>query len=220
MTTINELEEKLNLLNVSVRGWAKRVTTGESNMLLVWTNGSDEVQFGTGWFDNEQDSIDFTYLAMPESEDELMNILKNDKLFPNIRGVMLKDKPVVLTLSGKFNITELQGGDARCEVFFSDHSKTAVVNRNQILNIIEMYGPETSEWKGRKVELYGEQGVWFGKKQWGIRISNQIPKNGKPKAAPKTEPYEVKPFDKSPDELPTDAETIPFDLGDDPVEYE
>ncbi|MCB0079428.1 MAG: hypothetical protein KDE47_00785, partial [Caldilineaceae bacterium] len=61
-------------------------------------------------------------------------------------------------------------GDARVELTFSDHGKTAVVNRTQALALIDLYGPETTDWEGHKVVLYGEEGTWFGKHTWGVRI--------------------------------------------------
>jgi len=175
---------------IEVRGLVTR-QTGEAMVLFVYDGSSHSVYFGTGFLHNAQQAIDFAYGLMQETTEDIMNLLKNDKLFPNIRGVMLKDKPVTLHLSGKVNITELQGGDARVELFFNDHKKTAVVNRNQALNIIEAYGPETDDWTGKPVVLFAEQGVWFGKSQWGIRINAAATiaaynkeKNGKGKSAP------------------------------------
>ena len=112
-----------------------------------------------------------------------MNLLKNDQLFPHIKGVMLKDKPVTLTLSGKANVVQSQGNKARVEIFFSDHKKSAIISPAQSLIIIDMYGPDCEAWAGKRVELYGEFGNWFGKDQWGIRVSNKVPpaprKNGR-----------------------------------------
>jgi hypothetical protein len=45
-----------------------------------------------------------------------------------------------------------------------------MVNRTQALILIDLYGPETNDWEGHKVVLYGEEGTWFGKHTWGIRI--------------------------------------------------
>ena len=141
-----------------------------------------------------------------------MNLHQNNKLFPYIRGVMLKDRAVELTLSKNIKVTELQGGDARVELAFTDHEKTAVINRNQAQNIINMYGPETDNWNGKKIILYGESGKWFGKFQWGIRVwdttGQDLPpanvqkvlrkKNGRQDKQPET--AGVVPFKKSVDE--------------------
>lgn len=140
---------------------------------FIYENETFQEWFGSGWFHTLEQAIEFMCLYLG---DDPMNIFKNDKLFPHIKGVMLKDRSVVLTLSGKVSVVELQGGDARAELFFDDHSKSAVVNRNQLLNIAAMYGPETSDWKGKQIELYGEFGKWFGKETWGIRVSPRVPK--------------------------------------------
>lgn len=129
---------------------------------------------GTGFLQSEEQCIDFAYdLLSSMDTEELMGLLKNDKLFPHIRGVMLKEKRVTLNLSGKVNITELKGenqGDARAELHFSNHGKTAVINRNQLLVIISIYDDEPEAWKGAPVVFYAERGKWFGKMQWGIRV--------------------------------------------------
>lgn len=50
-----------------------------------------------GFLRDEGQALEFTYdLLTSHTTEEMMNLLKNDKLFPNIRGVMLKDKPVTL----------------------------------------------------------------------------------------------------------------------------
>ena len=135
--------------------------------------------FTSGWFDAiEQATAFFAELL----KDDPMNIFKNDRLFPRIKGVMLKDKPVVLTLSGELNVVETKGGDARAELFFTDHKKSATVNRTQLEIIAGLYGAETEQWRGKRIELYGEFGTWFGKETWGIRVSNKsppAPRNGR-----------------------------------------
>jgi hypothetical protein len=88
-----------------------------------------------------------------------MNIFKSNKLFPNIRGVMLKDKRITLTMSGKVKVTSLRdGADSRIELFFSNHEKSALINGNQSLVIADVYGPETDDWKDKPIVLYGEEG--------------------------------------------------------------
>lgn len=166
LATVNELAAPHG---IEIRGVVSS-GDGSASVLMCLDDGDYAVYFSTGYLMDEQQAIDFACSILAEPLEEIMNLLKNDKLFPNIRGVMLKDRPVTLHLSGRVNITELQGGDARVELFFSDHKKTAVVNRNQALNIIEVYGPETADWKDKPVVLYAEEGTWFGKHQWGLRI--------------------------------------------------
>ena len=190
MTTVNAtIDDVAGLLPNGVRIWKTGISTPSNapaghQIYFVYETDTYQEWFGSGWFYTLEQAIEFMYLYLG---DDPMNIFKNDKLFPHIKGVMLKDRTVTLTLSGKVSIVELQGGDARAELFFEDHTKSAVVNRNQLLNIAAMYGPETSDWKGKQVELYGEFGKWFGKETWGIRVSPRMPKpkalsNGKGKA--------------------------------------
>ena len=173
MTTMLDVEQAAAAHDITVRGIVKSGDGQATVLMYIEHDGDSITYFSTGYLLNEQQAVDFAYGLMQEQTEDIMNLLKNDKLFPNIRGVMLKDRPVTLTLSGKVNITELQGGDSRVELFFSDHKKTAVVNRNQALNIIEVYGPETNDWAGKPVVLFAEEGVWFGKRQFGIRVDAQ-----------------------------------------------
>jgi hypothetical protein len=190
MTTLHDVTELAAIHGVEVRGIVSRDDGASCVLFIISPDESSAVYFSTGFLQSEQQAVDFAYGLMQESTEELMNILKNDKLFPNIRGVMLKDKPVTLHMSGNVKITELQGGDARVELFFSDHKKTAVLNRNQALHIIDAHGPETDAWKGKPVVLFAEEGVWFGKRQWGLRVNADATKkawsaekNGKGKTA-------------------------------------
>ena len=173
MTTMLDVEQAAAAHDITVRGIVKSGDGQATVLMCIEYDGDSITYFSTGYLLNEQQAVDFAYGLLQEQTEDIMNLLKNDKLFPNIRGVMLKDRPVTLTLSGKVNITELQGGDSRVELFFSDHKKTAVINRNQALNIIEVYGPETNDWAGKPVVLFAEEGVWFGKRQFGIRVDAQ-----------------------------------------------
>ena len=173
VTTMLDVEQAAAAHDITVRGIVKSGDGQATVLMCIEYDGDSITYFSTGYLLNEQQAVDFAYGLLQEQTEDIMNLLKNDKLFPNIRGVMLKDRPVTLTLSGKVNITELQGGDNRVELFFSDHKKTAVINRNQALNIIEVYGPETNDWAGKPVVLFAEEGVWFGKRQFGIRVDAQ-----------------------------------------------
>lgn len=171
---MNTLQDVITLAESHGLNYEKVLTRddGRFEILFSWQPYDSFLWWGgTGFLQSEQQCIDFAYDLFSNIETEiLMKLLKNDKLFPHIRGVMLKEKRVTLHLSGKVNITEMQGGDARAEVFFTDHGKTAVLNRNQLLIIIDVYGDETDDWKDAPIVLYGENGKWFGKNQWGIRV--------------------------------------------------
>ena len=162
---------------------------GSYQILFSWEPHNSYLWWGgTGFLQSEKQCIDFAYdLFTSMSTEDIMKLLKNDKLFPHIRGVMLKDKRVTLKLSGKVNVTEMKGGgrdnkNYRAELHFTNHAKTAVVNQNQVLTVIEVYGDETNDWKGAPVSIYGEEGEWFGKHQWGIRVDLEETKKQAAKA--------------------------------------
>ena len=174
-----------------VQTYPRKIVTSEGHYAIVfetvWSDNSSDTYI-TGFFPSldaaASYSIDlFSTLTIKELK---MNLLKNSKLFPNIRGVMLKE-PKTLVMSGRVRITEMKdGNDARVEISFNDTDKTAIINRTQALNIIDVYGPETDEWKDKPVVLYGEEGTWFGKHTWGIRVdleaTRRASRNGNSKA--------------------------------------
>lgn len=191
--------------------WHEHLGLTEYALCFVYETATYAEYFTSGYFDTvEQATAFFAELL----KDEPMNIFKNDRLFPRIKGVMLKDKPVVLTLSGDMNIVELRGGDARAELFFTDHKKSATVNRTQLEIIATLYGPETDNWRGKRIELYGEFGTWFGKETWGIRVSPKVPPL--PRKAGKVDPpiftgqEAMKILDGLALELEEDSEKLPF----------
>ena len=207
MITMQDIIEAATLHGFEVLGMITSDSGGALVKFVYELSESSTLYFSSGWLGDEQQALEFAYGIMQETTGEIMNLLKNDKLFPNIRGVMLKEKPVTLHLSGKVKITELQGGDARVELFFDDHKKTAVINRNQALNIIDAHGPETDAWKGKAVVLYAEEGVWFGKHQYGLRVDAEATKRvtaqeakKAPKKPTKAERGEVASFEKDIDE--------------------
>lgn len=164
-----------------VRGLADN-SEGKVAILFAYENETYENWFTTGYFNSLRRAVSYSR-AIFQNEDIEMNIFKSTKLFPNIRGVMLKDKRITLTMSGKVNIVEMRdGADARCEIFFTDHEKTAVINRTQLLIVADIYGPETEDWKGKPVALYGEEGTWFGKHTWGIRVDDKMTRSASKKA--------------------------------------
>jgi hypothetical protein len=159
---------------------------GKVALLFVYERESSAHYFTTGYFNSLRRAIAYSR-AIFINEDIEMNIFKSTKLFPNIRGVMLKEKRITLTMSGKANIVELRdGADARCEISFTDHEKTAVINRTQLLILADIYGPETEDWKGKPVVLYGEEGEWFGRHSWGIRVDDKMTRTASKKAPAKS----------------------------------
>lgn len=194
------LKTLVQLCRCHYRGIAAR-DDGSCALLFVYVENNYEAYFTTGYFPTLRGAVAFSrdVFQAHDAEEIKMNIFKSDKLFPNIRGVMLKEKRVTLTMDGRAKVTEMANGDARVEIFFSDHGKSAVVNRTQAMVIADVYGPETDDWKGKPVALYGELGTWFGKETWGLRVDKkaserawkeaqrQARSNGAPKAEPADE---------------------------------
>ncbi len=178
--------------------WHEQDGDREYSLCFIHEGGSFAEYLTTGWFDTLEHAIAFFAELL---KDDPMNLLKNDLLFPHIKGVMLKDKPVTLTLSGKVNVVQSQGNKARVEVFFSDHKKSAIISPAQSLIIVDLYGPDSEGWAGKRIELYGEFGNYFGKDQWGIRVSPKAPLA--PRKAGKVDPG-------LPLDLPLDDDKPPF----------
>lgn len=166
--TLTTLKQLAAFQGCRVRGLADR-DDGYIAILLVWETESSQHYFTTGYFRTLRRAVEYTKSVF-ETENIEMNIYKT-KLFPNIRGVMLQEKRITLHMSGKIQIVEMRdGNDARGEIWFTDHEKSAILNRTQLMVIAEVYGPETDHWKGRPIVLYGEFGNWFGKQTWGVRV--------------------------------------------------
>lgn len=104
-----------------------------------------------------------------------MNIFST-KLFPHIEGSMLQDKRVVLTVHS-VNLLEVdgqKGKDIKTEIWFAERKKSALLNKTQTRKLALIYGPETDDWKGKPIALYGEFGKWFGKEQWALRVDEDV----------------------------------------------
>ena len=109
-----------------------------------------------------------------------MQLFKNDKLFPYIKPAMLADRPpVTMTLSGHARVVDTAVGKKdeawKLEIGFENNSKKAILNATQAMNIALLHGEETDEWAGKKIQLYAEHGLWFGKWQYGLRVGAQVP---------------------------------------------
>lgn len=193
---------------------ALTTSDGRVAIALKWDDGYYANYFSTGYFQTLRGAIEYLKLVL-ESEDE-MNIYKTN-LFRSIKGVMLKEKRITLHLSGKVAIVALKD-DARIELWFMDHDKSAVINANQASNIAEVYGPETDAWKGRPIVLYGEEGEWFGRHTWGIRVDLEATKVAA-KAASKAQaekPAARKRITRPAPNTPAEPEAPPYPVDADP----
>lgn len=137
-------------------------------------------QFTVGWFDNAAEAIETTIQYFSLFGENLVNVYKHtSKLFPHIKGVMLRGKPTVMTLSGyvKEIMPDGNADKSRLEIGFlkpdgANYDKTAIVNATQVMKLADMFGPESQEWHGEKVVLYAEDGTAFGKPYCAVRVAN------------------------------------------------
>lgn len=180
-TTINELHDILPD-TYSIWRMVER-KDGTAAVLLQYEPAYDCYEhFTVGWFADLHEAVEQTIIYLDLFGENTVNVLKQTKkLFPHLKGVMLKDKPVCMTLNGYVNEIMPDGNadKSRLEIGFKETSKTAVVNSNQILKIVDMYGEESDDWKGQKVVLYAEEGTAFGKSYCAIRVANMNDKDEK-----------------------------------------
>lgn len=168
-----------NVEHIKTLDAERKGATAKYALHLGWHHSeSSATFFTTGYFETLELVVDFTARIFENmTERQIMKLLKSAALFPNIKGIMLKDEDMILTLSGgvKEIAPDAKGGRTRLELSFSDSPKTAIINANQLMKIINLYGDDTDHWNGKRVALYGEFGTWFGKSTWAIRVRDKAP---------------------------------------------
>jgi hypothetical protein len=103
-------------------------------------------------------------------------------LFPSqyIKHVELKGKDVTLTIK-RVELGELQvrGKDEkkrRGVIWFEETPKKMVLNRANAETIVKLYGKFTGEWVGRRITLYPDPRVRFGRDEvGGTRVRPKVP---------------------------------------------
>jgi hypothetical protein len=131
--------------------------------------------WSTGWHETEQAALSATYQHLKECEQ--MNVFST-KLFPYLEGLMIKDKPVTLTIKGvtQEELTSQRGKEVKIIVHFQERDKSLILNKTNTKQIVKFFGPETNDWRGRKVTLYAEKGTWFGVEGYAVRVDARLPK--------------------------------------------
>ena len=106
-----------------------------------------------------------------------MNVFST-KLFPYLEGLMIKDKPITLTIKGvtQEELTSQRGKEIKLIVHFKERDKSLILNKTNTKQIVKFFGPETNDWHGKKVTLYAEKGTWFGTEGYAIRVDGRLPK--------------------------------------------
>lgn len=135
-----------------------------------------------------------------------MNI---NKLFPSrfVKADDLGGKRVVLTIE-RVKVDRVRNEDGEREVavvFFKGAKKGLLLNKTNAMAIAAMYTPETDNWTGQRILLYGARVSAFGKTVDAVRVDE--PPAAKPNGAGKpaqAEPEHVP--DALNEEVPEDAE--------------
>jgi hypothetical protein len=112
-------------------------------------------------------------------------------LFPSkyLKGEDLGGREVTVTIK-EMKIEKLGAGPDKEDkpvLYFERATKSLILNRTNALVIADLYGPETSAWRGKRVTLYSERLRAFGKTHDAIRVKATHPAET-PKAAPPPAP--------------------------------
>ena len=172
------------------------------------TGDGSAVMFSTGWCINEIEANEMAQYILGLGDSEIMKLLKDDKLFPHIKGGMIREKNVTLHLSGKAQRIEIKsrergGGDPtyKTELWFTDRKKTAIITANETMKLIEVYGEDDTDlWAGFPCVLTGEEGNWGGVKQWALRINKDETEKEYRKFMSKQKAAPIATFEKEVDE--------------------
>jgi hypothetical protein len=135
------------------------------------------------------DTLDEAIAAEYEDLEErmAMNIF-GTSLFPYLEGQMLKDAGMItmtMTDVAMVDMANQRQSAQKPVVYFQERKKGLILNKTNAKVIAGLYGPETNDWRGKRVSLYAERGEWFGKAGWAVRVADEIPANGKSQATPR-----------------------------------
>jgi hypothetical protein len=144
---------------------------------------------------------------MKMSEAFPSNYLKADVDVPD-----LEDGGIVLTISS-VEMKAMKGDDGNEQkviVEFEEVDKGLVCNKTNATTIAGLYGDDTDDWIGQKVQLYAKDVEFQGKMTRGIRVSTRAPRAKK--AAEKTAPAKAAPVSGPTGSAndPDDGDDIPF----------
>lgn len=130
-----------------------------------------------GWYDTEKAAVSATIQHLKECEQ--MNVFST-KLFPYLEGLMIKDKPVTMTVRSvtQEEVASQRGKELKIIVHFKERDKALILNKTNTKQIVKFFGPETSDWHGKKITLYAEEGTWFGNHGYAVRVDDRLPSQG------------------------------------------
>ena len=144
--------------------------TPSGSWLNVWN---------TEWHPDQQTAIDKTVEHFKECI--AMNIFKTE-LFKYLEGLMIKDRPVTLTIKS-IDLEEISNGkttEIKVIIHFAESDKMYIPNKTAAKQIVKFFGGETDNWIGKRITLYAEFGKWFGKESWAIRVDGRLPDQKQP----------------------------------------
>lgn len=137
-----------------------------------------------------------------------MNIFGTN-LFPYLQGEMLKDAGwVAMTIKhvGLEDVANDRGKEEKPVVYFTERPKGLILNKTNARAVAALYGPETNDWHGKRIFVYAEQGTWFGKTGYAIRVGDRVPPTNGNGTNGQQQPAQSEP--------PSVPEQLPFDASD------
>ena len=135
--------------------------------------------WNVGWYPCRGSAIEATIQHLKECEQ--MNIFSTN-LFPYLEGLMIKDKPVTMTIKSVVNekVSSQRGEEIKTTIHFKERDKALILNKTNAKQIVVFFGGNTDDWIGKRITLYAEEGTWFGKHGWAVRVAADLPKQNKP----------------------------------------
>lgn len=107
-----------------------------------------------------------------------MNIFKMTDRFKELKGIMI-EKPVTMTIvkvyQADFPKIGGQGMQTEAMVKFEESDKPLKLNAPCITVLVDLLGSETRDWIGKRITLYSEKGVAFGKPFNAVRVLDKLP---------------------------------------------
>lgn len=102
-----------------------------------------------------------------------------NQLFPSkwVKAHDLNGKRVPVTIQ-RVSVEEVQGDTGKENVpavWFKGATKALLMNKTIAMQIAALHGPETDDWTGKRVTLYGTKVRAFGKVHDVIRVADTVP---------------------------------------------
>ncbi len=87
------------------------------------------------------------------------------------------DRPVLVTISGVFEEEVGEDKERKLVVYFRElEGKGLALNTTNAECLIDLFGPETDDWKGKAVTLYSTPVQFAGKTVQGLRLRQASPR--------------------------------------------